>query len=198
MTENKKANLAAVSTFADHEVILPPNKLKKAVVRVRPGTRIDFDPVARAEAALAELAGEFSIWMDHECGRLDEARMAVRARGLDNGTRDTLFRAAHDIKGQAATFGFPRVAPVAESLCRLLEHTPEPARIPIGLIDQHVDAIRAITHRNARGDSEMTAARLAERLRQVTEEFLIGENRDRPDYLEQILAPSIAPTDAAG
>jgi chemotaxis protein histidine kinase CheA len=195
MTEKKKANLAAVSTFADHEVIIPPNKLKKAVVHLRPGTHIDFDPVARAEAALAELATEFSSWMDHECARLDEARMAVRARGVDVGTRDTLFRAAHDIKGQAATFGFPRVAPVAESLCRLLEHTPDITRIPVGLVDQHVDAIRAITHRNARGDSEMTAARLAERLRQVTEEFLVRENGDRPDYLEQILAPTLAPGD---
>jgi chemotaxis protein histidine kinase CheA len=188
----KKANAAAVSTFADHEVILPPNKLKKAVMHVRPGTHIDFDPVARAEAALAELATEFSSWMDHECKRLDEARMAIRARGIDGGTHDTLFRAAHDIKGQAATFGFPSVAPVAESLCRLLEHTPEVARIPIGLVDRHVDAIRAITHRNTRGDSEMNAARLAERLRQVTDEFLIAENRERPDYLESILAPSIA------
>jgi chemotaxis protein histidine kinase CheA len=198
MSDSKKANLAAVSTFADHEVILPPNQLKKAVVHVRSGARIDFDPVARAEAALAELASEFSVWMDHECRRLDTARMAVRARGLDTGTRDALFRAAHDIKGQAATFGYPLVAPVAESLCRLLEHTPGMDRVPIGLVDQHVDAIRAITHRNARGDSEMTAARLAERLRQVTEEFLVTENRDRPDYLEQILAPSLAPSDAAG
>ena len=193
MSDNKKANAAAVSTFADHEVILPPNKLKKAVVTMRPGTRIDFDPVARAEAALAELASEFSVWMDQECTRLSEARMVMRASGVDAGTRDTLFRAAHDIKGQAATFGFPLVAPVADSLCRLLEHTPEMARIPIGLVDQHVDAIRAITQRNTLGDSDLNAAKLAERLRQVTEEFLVAENQHRPDYLEQILAPSISP-----
>jgi chemotaxis protein histidine kinase CheA len=198
MTETKKNNAAAVSTFADHEVIMPPNKLKKAVVHVRPGTRIDFDPVARAEAALAELASEFSTWMDHECQRLDDARMVIRARGVDAGTRDTLFHAAHDIKGQAATFGFPLVAPVAESLCRLLEHTPDLTQIPTDLVDQHVDAIRAIKHRNTRGNSDMTAARLAERLRHVTEEFLVRENSDRPDYLEQILAPSITPSDAAG
>ena len=55
----KKANLAAVSTFADHEVIVPPNKLKKAVEKLKPGAKIDFDPVARAEAALAELAEDF-------------------------------------------------------------------------------------------------------------------------------------------
>lgn len=192
---DRKPSVAAVSTFADHEVIVPPNKLKKAVVKMRPGTRIDFDPVARAEAALAELASEFSSWMEQECIRLDEARTVVRASGLDEGSRDALFRAAHDIKGQAATFGFPLVAPVAESLCRLLEHTPEMARIPLDLVDQHVDAIRAITHRNARGNSEATAAKLAETLRVVTDEFLLVENHHRPDYLESILAPPLAPSE---
>ena len=183
----------AVTTFADHEVIVPPNRLKKAVEKLKPGTKIDFDPVARAEAALAELADDFSVWMDQECLRLDTARNAIKASGITPGNRDVLFRAAHDIKGQAATFGFPMVAPVADSLCRLIEHTPDTTRLPLPLIDQHVDAIRAITHRNTRGDSNANAARLAEKLRQVTDEFLIHENRDRPDTLESILSPSLAP-----
>ncbi len=113
MTE-KRPTVAAVSTFADHEVIMPPNKLRKAVVRVRPeDTRLAFDPVARAEAALVELATEFAAWMNLECDRLHKARIAVRAAGIDKVNCDALFRAAHDIKGQAATFGFPLVAPVA-------------------------------------------------------------------------------------
>jgi len=77
----KKANLAAVSTFADHEVILPPNKLKKAVQKLKPDAKLDFDPVAQAEAALAELASDFTQWMEHECVRLDTARKAVRHPG---------------------------------------------------------------------------------------------------------------------
>ena len=193
----KKADLAAVSTFADHEVILPPNKLKKAVQKVKPGSKVDFDPVAQAEAALAELADDFGNWMDQECVRLDNARNAVKAAGFNKTTRDALFLAAHDIKGQATTFGFPLVTPVADSLCRLIEHTPEMARLPLGLIDQHVDAVRAITHRNSRGDSDANAARLAEKLRHVTEEFLAHENRDRPEYLEQILAPPMVPGEPA-
>src|SRR5687768_17746727 len=96
----KKANLAAVSTFADHEVIVPPNKLKKAVQKLKPGTKAEFDPVARAEAALAELADDFSVWMEQECTRLDAARNTVKASGVTRGNRDVLFRAAHDIKGQ--------------------------------------------------------------------------------------------------
>jgi chemotaxis protein histidine kinase CheA len=191
----KKANLAAVSTFADHEVILPPNKLKKAVQKVKPEAKVEFDPVARAEAALAELAEDFGQWMEQECIRLDTARKAVKASGFNQGTRDALFLAAHDIKGQAATFGFPLVTPVADSLCRLIEHTPDMKRIPLGLVDQHVDAIRAITHKNTRGDSDANAMKLAEKLRHVTEEFLTHANRDRPGYLEQILAPSLAPSE---
>ena len=194
----KKADLAAISTFADHEVILPPNKLKKAVQKVKPGTKVDFDPVAKAEAALAELAEDFTKWMDTECIRLDTARNAMKAAGINKGTRDALFRAAHDIKGQADTFGFPLVAPVADSLCRLIEHTPDIARLPMNLIDQHVDAVRAITHKNTRGDSDVNAAKLAEKLRHVTEEFLAHENRDRPEYLELILAPALAPGEPLG
>jgi chemotaxis protein histidine kinase CheA len=189
----KKADLAAVSTFADHEVILPPNKLKKAVQKAKPDAKLDFDPIAQAEAALAELAEDFGQWMDQECTRLDNARKAVRSAGISKTTRDALFLAAHDIKGQATTFGFPLVTPVADSLCRLIEHTPDMGRLPLGLVDQHVDAVRAITTKNTRGDSEANATKLAEKLRHVTEEFLAHENRDRPEYLESILAPTIAP-----
>jgi chemotaxis protein histidine kinase CheA len=131
--------------------------------------------------------------MDQECGRLDTARNTIKASGITPGNRDVLFRAAHDIKGQAATFGFPQVAPVADSLCRLIEHMPDIARLPLRLVDQHVDAIRAITHKNTRGDGLKYAAQLGEKLRHVTDEFLVHENRDRPDALESILAPSLVP-----
>jgi HPt (histidine-containing phosphotransfer) domain-containing protein len=190
----KEKEGAAVSTFADHEVIVPPNKLKKAIVRGEPNVPVP-DPVARAEAALTELSSEFSAWMEHECVRLDTTRNGVKSFGVSS-TLQELFRAAHDIKGQAATFGYPLMAPVAESLCRLLEHAPDPTRIPIHLIDQHVDGIRAILHRNARGDAEAIATALATRLRQVTDEFLIFENRNRPYYLDGIAAPPLSPESA--
>lgn len=190
-----RANPAAVSTFADHEVIVPPNRLKKAVQKLKPGTKIEFDPVARAEAALAELADDFAQWMDLECARLDAARNAIKASGANTATREALFHAAHDMKGQAATFGFPLVAPVADSLCRLIEHSPDFTRVPTHLIDQHVDAILAITHKNARANNNAVAAMLAEKLRHVTDELLVRENRDRPDYLQTVLAPALAPGD---
>jgi len=179
-----------VSSYADHEVIVPPNRLEKAVAIARP---VGFDPVARAEEALAGLAGEFSGWMDQECSQLDAARRQIHAAGFSAETRDALFRASHDIKGEAATFGFPLVAPSADSLCRLIEHTPDMTRIPLALVDQHVDAIRAIVREGARPDVADIARALTGRLREVTDEFLRHENRDRPEVLRIISAPSLVP-----
>ena len=107
--------------------------------------------------------------------------------------KEALFRAAHDIKGEAATFGYPAVASAANSLCRLIEHTPANQRIPLKLIDQHVDAVRAIYREYARSDAKELAGTLTKRLREVTDEFLVRENHDRPEVLEQLKGPSIVP-----
>ncbi len=110
----------AVKNFKNYQVITPPNRLRRAMETANP---LDGDhPVKRAEKALAQLATQFSAWMGAECERLDTARKTVVQSGLTGETRDALFHAAHDIKGQAATFGYPAVALAAESLCRLIEH----------------------------------------------------------------------------
>ena len=190
MTPRK--NSAAVATYGDHEVITPENKLRKAVSTM-PALPGEEDPVARAEKALAELSGEFGAWMESECERLDKARRDIAAQGFTRLNKDALFHAAHDIKGEAATFGYPAVAAAADSLCRLIELSPDNTRIPIKLVDQHVDAVRAIYREYSRSDAKDLAHLLTARLREVTDEFLIHENRDRPDVLAQIKSPSIAP-----
>jgi HPt (histidine-containing phosphotransfer) domain-containing protein len=184
-------NTAAVATYGDHEVIMPENKLRKAVSN-QPFAAGD-DPVARAEAALAALSTEFGSMMDDECDRLDKARQALAKDGFTKANKERVFHAAHDIKGEAATLGFPLVAAAADSLCRLIEYTPNATRIPLKLVDQHVDAVRAIHREYSRSDAEALAAALTERLREVTDEFLIHENHDRPDVLEQIMGPPLAP-----
>jgi hypothetical protein len=183
----------SVATYADHELISPPHKLRRAMSNaVASGAD---DQVARAEQALARLSGEFSTWMEEEGERLDRARNAVKTAGFTTATRDVLFFAAHDIRGDAETLGYPGLAVPAESLCRLIEHTRDMRRIPMTLVDQHVDAVRAIIREGSRPDAEQTVAILTRRLREVTDEFLAHENRDRPDELEDILSPPVAPGD---
>lgn len=187
---NRKDMTPSVATYADHEVITPPHRLRKVV---RPATEGDDDPVARADAALKQLSSEFGTWMLAECDRLEAARQKVASQGFSDKTHDELFRAAHDIRGEAATFGYPIVAGPADSLCRLLEHTPEHDRIPVSLVDQHVDAVRAIAREYGRPDLVEMANALTARLRDVTDDFLRSENTFRPDYLESIFAPPLTP-----
>ncbi len=183
---------AAVATYADYEVYTPQNKLRKAISD-KPFAPGEEDPIARAEKALEELSGEFSNWMDAECERLATARTTVLTGGFTKANKETLFHAAHDIKGEAATFGFPAVAAAADSLCRLIEYTPDATRIPAKLVDQHVDAVRAIYREYSRSDAVELAAMLTKRLREVTDEFLVHENQGRPEALAAILGPSLVP-----
>jgi HPt (histidine-containing phosphotransfer) domain-containing protein len=180
-----------VVTYGDHEIITPDTrKLRKLLRPALPG---EEDPVARAEEALVTISGDFSEWMLDECARLDAARRKVRDMGLSKQTRQELFLAAHDVKGDSGTLGYPEVAAAADSLCRLLEHTPDVTKIPLAIVDQHVDAVRAIVREHQRPDVAAMAAALTTKLRAVTDEFLVKENRHRPDVLKAIQSPALVP-----
>src|SRR4051812_14399578 len=90
-----------VITYGDHEFITPDtSKLRKTLRTALPD---EMDPVARAEEALSAISGDFSDWMQQECARLDTARVKVRQQGLSRQTRQELFLAAHDVKGDSGT-----------------------------------------------------------------------------------------------
>jgi HPt (histidine-containing phosphotransfer) domain-containing protein len=182
-----------VKTFATHHVITQPNPLRRVIRRV--DEKDLDDPVERAEKALAGLSGEFRKWMSIECDRLAAAHAVILRQGFNKLTREELFRAAHDIKGDAATFGYPTAAAAAESLCRIIEHAPDLDKVPADLIAHHINAIVAIVREHSRADKVETANELSRRLRGVADEYLTIVNRDRPEHLEAILAPSIVPAE---
>jgi HPt (histidine-containing phosphotransfer) domain-containing protein len=192
MAREKPATVQ-IESFADHHVIRQPNPLRKVLRRVAP--RDLDDPVARAEKALAGLSGEFKSWMAIEADRLSDAHAAILRDGFTNVTREELFRAAHDIKGDAATFGFPSAAAAAESLCQIIEHAPDLDEVPSNLIAHHINAIQAIVRERTRLDTAATAGELSKQLRGIADVFLTHANRDRPEHLEAVLAPSIAPAE---
>jgi HPt (histidine-containing phosphotransfer) domain-containing protein len=190
MAKDKPTTLQ-VETFADHHVITQPNPLRKVLRRV--AEKDLDDPVARAEKALAGLSGEFKNWMGIEADRLSTAHTAILKGGFTDFTREELFRAAHDIKGDAATFGYPSAGAAAESLCRIIEHTPDLDEVPSELIVHHINAIQAIVRERTRLDTASMASELSRKLRGVADEYLLHVNRDRPEHLEAIFAPSIVP-----
>jgi HPt (histidine-containing phosphotransfer) domain-containing protein len=192
MAKDKRGALE-IKAFADHHVITQPNPLRKVLRRV--GEKDRDDPVARAEKALAGLSGEFKKWMVIETDRLAAAHAAILKNGFTDSSREELFRAAHDIKGDAATFGYPSAGAAADSLCRIIEHAPDLDGVPSDLIVHHINAIQAIVRERTKLDTVGMASELSRQLRGVADEFLTHANRDRPEHLEAILAPSIVPGD---
>jgi chemotaxis protein histidine kinase CheA len=185
MTDSKH-DAPGVTRFADHEVIVPPNRLKKALKRAAAG---DYDPLAAAEEAFEGLSTQFATWMEDECARLDEARGVVHAQGFNTDTRETLFRAAHDIKGHGSTFGFPLAADAADSLCRVLDHTTELSLVPLEFVDQCVDAVRAIIREHGDVNAGETASELTKGLRALADE-MVGTTTDAPPETSPPLAPA--------
>ena len=182
------------TAFHDHEVIVPKKNLKSYARKVSADENgLDFEAIERAEAALNELSPEFDTWMVTECDRLEASRKALSTGGLSKGSTQVMFRAAHDIKGEATTFGFPLAAEIASSLCRLIFHTPKPSSLPLDLIDRHVAAIRAVVRENVRGAADPTAREVLDRLRTLTEAFLKDQHKDDPDWLAENAAPSLEP-----
>ena len=192
MAKDKPAALE-VQSFAHHHVITQPNPLRRVLRRV-PEFDVD-DPVGRAEKALAGLSGEFKNWMAIEADRLSAAHAAILMEGFNTKTREELFRAAHDIKGDGATFGYPSAGAAAESLCRIVEHAPDLSQVPPDLIAHHINAIQAIVRERTKLDTASMASELSKQLRGVADVFLTHANRDRPEHLEAILAPSIVPAE---
>jgi chemotaxis protein histidine kinase CheA len=182
-----------IKSFADHHVITQPNPLRKVLRRV--AEKDLDDPVARAEKALAGLSGEFKQWMTVESDRLATTYATALKDGFTKDSCEDMFRAAHDIKGDAATFGYPSAGAAADSLCRIIEHAPDIRKVPAQLIAHHINAIQAIVRERTKLDTVSTASELSRQLRGVADEYLAHVNRDRPEHLEAILAPSIVPTE---
>jgi chemotaxis protein histidine kinase CheA len=168
--------------YEDHSVIVPPHELKTAIMQTPEPGDIDMGPVERAEEALATLKGEFNDWMQKECDLLESARLALHSNGPTPATLEQIFRASHDIKGDAATLGYPLAGRLAGSLCRMVDNAPNRRNVPLVLIDRHVEAIRAVVREKIRESSDPIVAEIAEQLAILVEKFLAAELKD--DYAE--------------
>jgi chemotaxis protein histidine kinase CheA len=154
--------------------------------RFNPRATRDEDLIARAEAAVAQLSLHFSGWMQDECRRLgDLCRRAEAHPGAQ--TLEQLFGAAHDIKGEASTFGFPLVERVAASLCRLITDAPDRTRIPFSLIAQHVDAVRPAI------SADLKSAAVTDELERATAQYL-ADARSAGEY-PNVQGPPLAPSE---
>jgi len=154
------------------ELFMPPNMLK-AKAGSGPGG-LDMAAVKRAQQAMETLKSEFADWLADDVGVLVAARTRY-GQQPDADTRAALLRAAHDIKGQAATFNYPLIARVAGSLSRMIGDLPESTALPLSLIDAHVNAILVIHKQAMQDTADKIALALCTELDARVDEVLAGK-----------------------
>ena len=153
------------------EVIQVPNMLK---LKVGGRGGIDMAAIAKAEAALKSLSGNFAQWLNDEIVKLEAARQDVRAQGLTAVTVETLYLRAHDLKGLGATYEFPLITRLAGSLCKLIDDPATRLAAPMFLVDAHIDAIKACVRDDIKVDTHPVGKVLAAELEGRVAEYLAG------------------------
>ncbi len=148
------------------QVVQPQNAL-----RLKVGGRfgaIDPAAIAKAEAALKSLSGNFSQWLNDEVVKLDGARQRVRAEGVNAETMEFLYLRAHDLKGLGATYEFPLITRIGASLCKLIDDKDKRLTVSLSLVDAHIDAIKASVRDDIKTDDHPVGRVLIQELeRQV-------------------------------
>jgi hypothetical protein len=124
-------------------MIQVPNKLAGKVGGAGRLGAIDPAAIAKAEAALKSLSGNFAQWLADEITKLEGARQEVKTQGVTAETMESLYLRSHDLKGLGATYGFPIITRIAASLCRLIDDKEKRTGAPMPLVDAHIDAIKA-------------------------------------------------------
>lgn len=127
--------------------------------------------LARAQAAVADLAKDYSTWA---LADLTRAREALAQAESDADSRsahvEALFRVAHDLKGQGSSFGYPLITRISDSLCRL---TRDRARHyetrHLDLAKSHLDAMHLVLTKEIKGEGGKVGAELVAKLKNLVD-----------------------------
>ena len=151
-----------MSDNSSGQMIQVPNTL-----RLKVGGRLGaIDPaaIAKAEAALKSLSGNFAEWLADEVAKLEAARQRIKSEGMTPESGENLYLRAHDLKGLGATYEYPIVTRIAGSLCKLIDDPDKRAEAPMSLVDAHIDAIKAAVRDDIKSDEHPVGRVLVEEL----------------------------------
>ena len=144
------------------EIITPPNTLKAKVGGAIPA--LDQKAIAKAEAALEQMSGQFADWINEELAHLLDAWAKYESEHGSPAARNELHRRAHDLKGLAPTYGYPLVGRICASLCKLTGDEHAEINPPEKLLKAHVDATKAAVSGKIMGADHPVGLALANEL----------------------------------
>lgn len=157
-----------------HTVIAPVRDLAERAITG--GGSKDVDAMlAKAEQNLAALKKDFPEWMAAEFAELEEA-WANYKKSAPN-SKAILFRKVHDMRGQAATLGYPLAGRAADGLCKLMDAL---ATVPESVIEAHLQTIRVIIRENVNVEDHPVGVMMIKALDKLSYDLIQQALKGRP------------------
>lgn len=124
----------------------------------------------KARDVIQKLAAQYEGWAQGDLTRLRAAY--TQACSLSGGARgelirDDLFRAAHDIKGQGATFDYDLMTDIANHLCRYIEEQACFNDAQMAHIQTHIDALAQVLDNHLTHDGGTQGQALLSRIKEI-------------------------------
>lgn len=102
---------------------------------------------------------------------LDASLREVEATpGVWPGHKDQACDIVHNLKGQGASFGYPLITAIAQSLLKLLRSLAEADARAMKIALAHVNALRTILDKDIRGEGGPAGGSLVARLQALSEQ----------------------------
>lgn len=121
------------------------------------------DRLAMAAAAIDAMKGDYIVQLQNDLTNLKAIWDSVDVKNPDVTLLDNLFDAAHNLKGQAGTFGYDLVTSIAASLCELLRNDgANPDKM--NAVGQHVSVLERIVEKNIIGNGGETGTKIVQAL----------------------------------
>ncbi len=120
--------------------------------------------LAKAEGVIAALQGQFA---DSAQTKIDRLRELYRSGWEALATRETtvreMRRIAHDLKGEAGSFGFPLITEIADLFGGYLRQTPVSGQRK-DAVAGYIDALRLVWDERLEGDGDAAGRALLDRM----------------------------------
>jgi hypothetical protein len=153
---------------SENKIIKPPTSIKSKVGIGGPGA-VDLAAIERAEQAIANLAGDYLVWVEEDLEKIQSAVNALKSAEGDavaSGLND-VFQISHDMKGQGGSFGYQLMTSIGDMLCGLVEGRQEATPELLEAIQVHISTMKLVIAERMEGDGGMGGRTLLEGLVQV-------------------------------
>lgn len=152
------------------QFITPPNTLRAKVEGSGPPSS---EMIRKAQEAVERLGRLYPNWALDDVEALAAAlgRLTPGVSSEDGAVRE-VYRLAHDMKGQGASFNYPLVTEIGRSFCRYLERIDYVGTADLSLLTAHVSALRAVIGQQISGDGGDIGEQIVSALYEAAEKRL--------------------------